>query len=253
MKQFAITCCLLFLLSTAFGQNIIEKHFSTYKSQPEFTSIHVSSKAFELSAYLDFEDTDEDFAEFKDFLSTVNSFDMIAGDELEVAGKKYQAALKKVQASHEELMTVSENGGEFTFLIDETNGIVKELVMVGTQKDKLAIFSLTGNMDLNQLSKMSSMMKDAGGAELEKMFENGIHEVKVYPNPISTGEELSIELPEDMNSGTVNLLNLNGAKVRSFEITSNRHTLKTNGLAAGNYILELNNGQVSIKRKLVIR
>jgi len=253
MKQLLIFCFSFGIISSTFGQNIIEKHFSTYKNQDNFTHIHVTSKAFELTAYLEFEDAEGEFEEFKEFLSTVTSFDMIAGEKVEQAEKKYQAALKKVQSSHDELMTIDEHEGTFSFLIDEANGMVKELIIVGTQHNKLAIFSLTGNMDLSQLSKMLRMMDAGSGKQLTKMFENGIHEIKVYPNPIAKGEQLTIQVPDELASSKVSILNMNGATVKTFTLSSTRHQLKLEGMAAGNYIVEFKTDQASIKKKIIVR
>ena len=111
MKQFALTVCMIALVGVAFGQNIIDKHFSAYKSQEKFTTVHITSKAFELSAYLEFEDENGDFEEFRQFLSTVKSFDMIAGREVGDAARKYNSALRKVKGTHEEIMHVTEDDG----------------------------------------------------------------------------------------------------------------------------------------------
>ena len=253
MKRIVITLIGILLSGYMLGQNIIDKHFSIYKAQDNFTKVHISSKAFELTAHLEFEDEDKEFEDFRQFLTTVSSFDLIAGREVESSDKKYQAALKKVQATHEELMTIDDKEGDCTFFIDESNGIVKELVMVGAKQDNLVIFSLTGNMDLAQLSKMSKFMNQDGENGLERLFNNGVHDVKVYPNPVQQGSQLVIEVPEDMVNGTVNVLNLNGALVKSYTLSSSKLKLQSNELASGNYILEFKSQGVSIKRKVVVR
>ena len=253
MKPLLLTVCAMFLAGMTLGQNIIDKHFSAYKAQENFTTIHVSSKAFELSAYLEFEDASEELEELRQFLTTVKSFDMIAGKNIDNAARKYSSALKKVQVTHEELMYKKEENGEFTFLIDETNGVVHELVMVGSSEDDLAIFSLTGNMDLEQLSKMSKMMNPKEDTQLKKMYESGLHDIKAYPNPLRAGEHLTIEVPAEMANGTATLINLNGVRVKEVNLNGSYQKMTTDGLASGTYILEFQAENVRIRKKVLIR
>ncbi|MEZ4851172.1 MAG: DUF4252 domain-containing protein [Bacteroidia bacterium] len=253
MKPLLLTVCAMLLAGMTLGQNIIDKHFSAYKAQENFTTIHVSSKAFELSAYLEFEDASEELEEFRQFLTTVKSFDMIAGKNIDNAARKYSSALKKVQATHEELMYKKEENGEFTFLIDETNGVVHELVMVGSSENDLAIFSLTGNMDLEQLSKMSKMMNSKEDTQLKKMYESGLHDIKAYPNPLRAGETLTIEVPAEMTNGTATLINLNGVRVKEVNLNGSYQKMTTDGLASGTYILEFQAENVRIRKKVLIR
>ena len=68
MKQIITALCALFLSGYMFGQNVIEEKFIDYKQQDNFTKIHVSAKAFELSGYIELEDQDEEVEEFREFL-----------------------------------------------------------------------------------------------------------------------------------------------------------------------------------------
>lgn len=253
MRNITTTLCALFLSGMAFGQNILQTQFSHYLEQENFTRVQVSQKAFELAAYLELEESPQELQEFQAFLQTVRSFDLIAGHTLENANLKQQTALKQVRATHEELMQVEEEDGIFTFLMDETQGVVHELVMVGGNAENLIIFSLTGNMDLNQLSKMSRLMQAEQEAPLSRLFENGIHEVKVFPNPIAKGEPIMIETPAEMAGGMVSLLNLNGTRISSVPIQGQSQKLITHGLAAGTYILEFKQENVSIRKKVILQ
>lgn len=253
MKQIGVTLFALILTGVAFSQNIIDKHFESYKAQENFTTVHVTSKAFELSAYLEFETENEDLEDFRKFLTTVKSFDMIAGREVENTARKYNSALRKVQTTHEELMHIDEEDGQFTFLIDEYNGIVKELVMVGSGDNNLVIFSLTGEMDINQLSKMSSMMRANDNVQLRKLDANGLNDVKAYPNPVRKGGYITVEVPAEMANGTASLININGVTVKNYALSGTRQKLETTGLAAGTYIMVFQTENVRIRKKLIVR
>lgn len=242
------------LIGSMLGQNIIDQHFLPYKNQDNFTTVHVSSKAFELTSYFEVDEAPEEFQEFKDFLGSVNSFDLIAGQEVSQAAQKYQAALNKVGQSHEELMTITETDGAVSFYVDESGGVVDELVMVAHGNEELVIFSLTGSMDIATLSKMSRLMNTNSDEEddpLQKLFTN--HELKIYPNPVVRGQELKIEVPLELANGKVSLLNMNGQRIRSIDLTNSVQNFNTNDLAPGNYILEVRNEKMSVKRKIAVR
>ncbi len=253
MKPLMIALIFVLTSCMAVGQNIIDKHFTAYKGQEAFTQVHVSSKAFELSAYVELQEENEEFEAFKEFLKTVTSFDMMVGNEVAEAIHKYQTALAKVKATHEELLQVKDRDERFTFLIDEENGWVNELVMVGCNSDKLAIFSLTGNMDLNQLIQMSNMMHIEGDHQIKQLFEHKVHEVTYYPNPIDRGENLVLQLPRELSKGTVSLYNLSGVKVKEYELNGEKQQIEMSGLDMGNYILEVKNENVSVKKKVLVK
>ena len=150
-------------------------------------------------------------------------------------------------------MEVEDKDGTFTFFVDESHGVVHELAMVGHKEDHLVIFSLTGTMAMDQISKMAKHMHSGSHNQLRKMFDNGMQELRVYPNPVDKTEILNIQVPSEMTGGTVKLLNMNGAVVKTMNLKNSTEKLDTRDLAAGNYILEFKTENVSIKKKIVIR
>ena len=253
MKTFIITSLALFLSGTIFGQNIIEQHFQQYKGQDNFTNIHVTGKMFQLATYIDNEDNDPDLEELKQFASTIKEFKMIVGEEQTDAKSKFQTAVRKVSSSHEELMRVDDSDGSFAFYILESKGIVSELAMVGMGTNEFVAFSLTGNMDLRQISKMSKKIGGNGFEHVGKLFDNGVHDLKVYPNPAKVNSSITVEVPKEMNSGNVTLIDMNGKRVKTNELNGNKLDIKTSGLPAGTYILEIKNDKASIRKKVVLQ
>jgi len=81
-------------------------------------------------------------------------------------------------------------------------------------------------------------------------------EVKVYPNPVTTGV-LHIQLPQgDYTNYSYELINVLGQKVQSNEVESqvgNQFTISTKGLSSNWYILRLlSNGQSVYETKVII-
>lgn len=249
-----LTLALAILMSVGLSaQNIIDKHFEQYKSQDNFTTVHVSSKMFELAGYIDFETDDSDIQEIRDFITTITSFDMIAGREVENARSSYRSAIKKVENSHEELMRVDDKEGSFTFFIDEKRGVVREVVMVGTTDQELIIFSLTGKMDLRELSKMANKMQKVGFSKLDMIEEHGAAHMRVYPNPAHAGHELTVEIPSNMAGGEARVFDMNGRIIKSYDVESGKQAMPTSGLSDGNYVLEVIKDGVTLKKRFVIQ
>ncbi|MEM7370377.1 MAG: DUF4252 domain-containing protein [Bacteroidota bacterium] len=253
MKRILIVSLVISILSIAFAgaQNVIDQHFQQYQ-QDNFTNIHVTSKMFELASYVELEDDSDDMQEMLEFVRTINTFDMIVGHEMDNSQTDYDRAIRTVSREFEELMRVNDEDGNFTFFIDETKGVVHELVMVGMAPKVFLIFSLTGNMDLSQLSKMSKWIQTKEFDQMKKLSEHKVGEVKVYPNPAKINTQLNLEIPDEMKGGTATLYNVNGAVIRRIDLNDVKLGLRTNDLNSGLHILELNKNGVTIKKKLML-
>lgn len=253
MRTIIITVLAMVFSGSIFAQNIIQNHLKDYQVQDDVVKVHVTGKMFQLAAYIDNEDNDPDVEEFKSFAQTINEFHMIVADEVKDAKNKFNYANTKVSASHEELMRVEDKDGSFVFYIVESKGKVSELAMVGMSNDKFMAFSLTGNMDLRQISRLSNKLQNSGLDHAGKLFENGVHELKVYPNPAPLNGSFKVDIPEELQTGKATLIDMNGRRVKTNTLNGTSLQFETSGLPAGTYILEVKNDKASIKRKVVLQ
>ena len=253
MKIISSFILTLFIASTLFGQNIIDKHFEAYKSMENYTNVSMSSKMFELAGYIEFDENDKELNELKEFITTIDALNLIVGREVENPKNKYASALSKVSNSHEELMRVDDNDDSFTFLINENRGVVKEFVMIGTTDQELFILSLTGKMNLRDLSKLAGKMQSHGLSQMQMFDDHRVEDVKVYPNPSAPGENITVEIPENMVGGTATLFNMNGGAVTTVDIENMTQNISTKGLAAGSYVVHLNKEGVTMKKRVIVQ
>ncbi len=252
-KSILILCLALFSVAAIAQDNVIDKHFAHYKAQDEFTKIDVTGKMFQLAAYLDDEASeDEDLKDFVEFVSSISAFHMIVGEEIVDAKSKYNNALGTMTSGYEELMSVNDKDGNFTFFIDENKGVVKEVVMVGAAEKHLIIFSLTGNMDLRQIAEMGSKLQGDGLSHMKKLKDKKLSEVKVYPNPVERGGSINVELPEELLNADMTIYDMNGAVKMTQKTTQRRLEVKANKLSAGQHVIEFRKAGLSIKRKVTI-
>ncbi len=148
-------------------ENAIDKHFSTYGDDDRFTKISISSKMFNLFTNVDSENPEED--KVIETISKLTGLKMLVGNELENANSLYASAKKNLDGNYEELMTIEDKDHELVFYIEESAGKITELVMISYESNHLVILSLMGDIDLQELSKLSNKMEIEGFEEFKNL------------------------------------------------------------------------------------
>ena len=174
---FALT---LLLTSTAMAQDI----FSKYSDDSKVTYISIKPKMFQLLAKMDIDTDDKEAQQYIDMVNSITSFKTIMTSDKSIAldfSKYVKGASKKL----EELMKVKDDGVVMTFYVKEGKDAdhVSELLMfvdgltditkganveLNGKKRSLesVVISLTGDIDLNQISKLTNKMNLPGGDAL---------------------------------------------------------------------------------------
>jgi hypothetical protein len=257
MKYLFLLAALCLSFSFTSAQNVIEKHFQSYADQEDITEVFVSGQLFKYAAH--FVD-DEDFGELeevgvedaKDFILSIQSFQLIKVPEIADANSEYNRGLSKISNSHEELIVVRDNNNQFSLHVDENNGIVSELVGIGISENEFIVFSLLGEMDFDNLGKLVSKIQMENFAKNSIVSEIDIDEMKVYPNPASTEGILNIDVPQSMIGGNARLYDINGNVIQQFKIEQQQQKLQAEGLTPGYYVVELQKDAVSMKKKVLV-
>ena len=173
MKKYMLISLLLGNMITLFAQqDIISKHFDQYMGQDGFTSISISSSMFSL-----FADIDEDEEDVSAAMGRLTGLKMLAGKDLSLAEAK-SLSLKVFQIlkreGFEELLELVEEGQKVYFFGKKSNtaGRVKELVMyVGGRDNKFFLLSITGDISLKEISKLTKNMDIEGLDKLKGVEE----------------------------------------------------------------------------------
>ena len=84
------------------------------------------------------------------------------------------------------------------------------------------------------------------GADVE------LGDMKVYPNPATSDAQLTVEIPQKMIGGSITVYDLSGNQVQKMDATDNRNEINTDGLAAGQYVVEINKAGVTLKKKFIV-
>ena len=170
MKKYTIMMAALLWMTLSFSGQA-QSQFDKFEDIEGVTSVIVNQKAFSLMSKIGSESDEE----YLSLIQNIESLKVFATDSLEVA-KQMEAEVKKylARADLEELMRVKDGGSNISIYVKEgsSEDFVKELFMFvkdseSTEKESV-IISLTGNIDLKQISKLTEKMDLPGGEHLDK-------------------------------------------------------------------------------------
>lgn len=176
-----IMAIMLFPL-TSMGQNIFEK----YSDNPDVTYVSIKPKMFQMLAKMDIDTEDPESQAYVEMVKSITSFKTIVTDNKSISGD-IAGWVKSRIGSLEELMEVKDDGVEVKFYVQEgkDSDHVKELLIYvnglsevtkgqnidinGKKREiETVVVSLTGDINLNEISKLTSKMDLPGGDKLKK-------------------------------------------------------------------------------------
>jgi len=148
-----------------------QSQFDKFEDIDGVTSVVVTQKAFSLMSKIGSESDDE----YMQLIKNIESLKVFATESAEVATQMESAAKSYLKTANlEELMRVKDGDSNVTIYVKEgkSEDFVKELFMFVKDSDKTSkesvIISLTGDIDLNQIAKLTEKMDLPGGEHLEK-------------------------------------------------------------------------------------
>ncbi|MDZ4823828.1 MAG: DUF4252 domain-containing protein [Flavobacteriales bacterium] len=145
----------------------ITQFFSKYETDPSFTLVSVSGKMFTLFTHI--EGKTEEEKEMLKTISKLKGLRFLVNEEATNSKATYQAAVKTKMMGFELMMSVQDAEENLSFFIKEQTGVVKELIMIGESSGEFFIMSITGDIDLNQLSKLARVVNIEGMEKLENL------------------------------------------------------------------------------------
>lgn len=174
MRKIVILVFLMALPLVTFGQNIFEK----YADNEDVAYVSIKPRMFKMLATIGVDSDDPEAKEFLEMVNSITSFKTIATSNLKIAND-LQKWVGKRSNDLEELMQVREGNMKMMFYVKSgrNESQVKELLMFITGIDEnvkvrsteinTVVVSLTGDIDLNQISRLTSQMDIPGGEHLK--------------------------------------------------------------------------------------
>ena len=162
-------------------KNIFEK----YSDDADVTYVSIKPKMFQMIAKMGINVEDAEAKAYMDMVKSITSFKTIVTDNKTISAD-ISKWVKSRSGGLEELMEVKDDGTEVKFYVKEGKDAdhVKELLIYVNGIDKMmddkieingkerkietVVVSLTGDIDLNEISKLTDKMNIPGGSHLEK-------------------------------------------------------------------------------------
>jgi len=158
------------------AQSPIDKVFDKYSSQDGFTTVNITKELFQMLMQIGKgEVKDTSGAEMKKMMEQLTGLKVLTFSFDSTKLVKAVAVYNEFAAvfpagTYKELMTVNEGRQNIKFMTKQDGGgKITEMVMLMKDKTEVAVLSLTGNIDLSTVSKLSKGMNIHGIEGLGKM------------------------------------------------------------------------------------
>lgn len=181
-KLIVFVMAIMLLPLTGMAQSDI---FDKYSDNADVTYVNIKPKMFQMIAKIGVSTDDPEAQAYMDMVKSITSFKTIVTDNKTIS-TDIAKWVKSRSSSLEELMEVKDDGTTVNFYVKEgkdadhvkellifVNGIdkvMKESVEINGQQRRIetVVVSMTGNIDLNEISKLTQKMNIPGGKHLEK-------------------------------------------------------------------------------------
>lgn len=176
-----IALTILLLPITGMAQDIFEK----YNDNSEVTYVSIKPKMFQMIANMGINVDDPEAKAYMDMVKSITSFKTLVTDNKNISAD-ITKWVKSRSSALEELMEVKDEGSEVKFYVKEgkdsnhvkellifvngINKVMKESVEINGEQRRIetVVVSLTGDINLNEISKLTEKMNIPGGKNLEK-------------------------------------------------------------------------------------
>lgn len=163
MKKYVVLFMLLCVGMVVMAQDIVSDFQKKTGNVDDCTLVNISSKMFQMMAGAADADTQQVIKNLTGLKILTTEKDM---------AKNYAVALEMLTNQgkvYEELMSVKDKSENVKMFTRETNGVIKELVILVGGKTDFVLMGFSGKIDLKQIAKLSKSVNVDGLEYLEKM------------------------------------------------------------------------------------
>ncbi|MCB0447535.1 MAG: DUF4252 domain-containing protein [Gelidibacter sp.] len=184
MKKLIIVLAIIIAPVMSFGQSMFDK----FEDMDGVTSVVVNNKMFKMLADLQLNADNAEDQEVIEMIKKITSFKVLTTGDEGISKQMGQSVSSYLKSSNmEELMRMKDGDQTVNFYVKEgkDDKHVKELLMYITglkevtkgtdvtingkkREIETVVLSLTGDIDLKQISKLTSKMNIPGGEQLKK-------------------------------------------------------------------------------------
>lgn len=170
MKRFLILLMAVTASFHLYAQqgSVTDRFFQKYENDKDFTLINITPKMFSMFAKINTDD--EDGKKLLSVIQKLKSLRVLEKENTREGMLLYKEAAAFLESDFEELMTVHERGYDLKFMVKEgSHGRISELIMlIGSSREFMAM-SLTGDIDLSEISLIARSVNIKGMDKLKNV------------------------------------------------------------------------------------
>jgi len=160
------------------AQSPLDKVFNKYSGQDKFTTVNISKEMFTQILSMAGNQNDSSSREMKGIIDKLTGLKVITYD---IDTTDYTKAVSIYNewaglfpaATYKELMAVTEGRDNYKFMTkQDADGKISEMVMLMKGKKELVVISLTGVIDMSNVSKISRSMGIHGMEGFQHMHQH---------------------------------------------------------------------------------
>jgi hypothetical protein len=164
MKKIFLFCTFIFLyLSSVTAQNdAINRYFETQLENENFTSVYVSPKLIDIVSQIDLQGLDDGDLRDSEVALIENVLEQLDGLMLlktDVEPNKYYKEIltnfTSQNTGFDLLLSVRDKGNNVKMWTQTNGDIIQELLLLVGGEDEMIMLSLTGNIDLDKISRLA--------------------------------------------------------------------------------------------------
>ena len=159
------------------AQSPVDKVFEKYAGQERFTTVNITKEMFQMFQNM-VNSSDTGAMEMKKMMEQLNGLKVLTYDVDSTDWPKAVAYYNEFAGlfpatTYKELMSVNEGRESYRFLTkQDASGKVMELVLLMKGRHDVGVLSLTGSINLSDISKISKGVNIHGMENLEKLKEH---------------------------------------------------------------------------------
>lgn len=172
-KLFVIISLSLTSISVWAQEDPLSGFFNKYEQDTSFTIINISPKMFNMFSKINLNTSDRQADQVMDVAQKLTGLRIITKDNTQNSMQLFHEASRLLPKNYEELMTIRDHGNDVKFLVNPGSGdIIHNLIMLIGGKNQFFALSLTGNINLNELSQIAGNMNIQGFDQLKNLNKN---------------------------------------------------------------------------------
>jgi hypothetical protein len=174
MKRLLFIICFIGVSAVTLAQNkSTDRIFDKYSGKEGFTTVFISKYMFSMFADLEGVE-DKDIKEAQEVFGRLTGIKILAVEDDDALGPGvnfYDEIMKDLPRDrYEELMVVKDSESDVVILAREEKGVIIELLLIaGGEGDENVLIAITGEIDLNTISKLGKTLDIEGMEELENL------------------------------------------------------------------------------------